>query len=58
MGVIMIEAGPEKFAKIMSTPQTRAIAALDDMIIDLDTLKAYSKVDIECRESSFLPIDG
>ena len=58
MGVIMIEAGPEKFAKIMSTPQTRAIAALDDMIIDLDTLKAYSKVEIECRESSFLPIDG
>ncbi len=42
----------------MSTPQTRAIAALDDMIIDLDTLKAYSEIKMECQKSSYLPIDS
>jgi hypothetical protein len=58
MGVIMIEAGPEKFAKMISTPQTRVIAGQDDMIINLDTLIAYSEIKTGCTDSSFLSIDG
>ncbi len=58
MGVIMIEAGPEKFAKMISTPQTRVIAGQDGMIINLDTLSAYSEIKTGCQDSSFLSIDG
>lgn len=57
LGPIMIESGPEKHAKMISTSQTKVIAGQDNMVIDLDTLKAYSKIKIKPEESSFIPIE-
>jgi len=56
MGAMMIEAGPEKYAKMMSTKKTKVIAGQDGMIIDLDSLKVYTEIKGEPAESSFAPI--
>lgn len=56
MGAMMIEAGPEKYAKMMSTEKTEVIAGQDGMIIDLDSLKVYTEIKGEPAESSFVPI--
>ncbi|MDD4159887.1 MAG: MBL fold metallo-hydrolase [Synergistaceae bacterium] len=58
LGVVMIEAGPEKYAKMISTPQTRVIAGEDGMIIDLNTLAAYSEIRKGSAEISFRAIDS
>ena len=57
MGIMMIETGPEKYAKMMSTEKTKAIAGQDGMIIDLDSLKVYAETKVEPAENSFVPIE-
>ena len=57
MGIMMIETGPEKYAKMMSTEKTKAIAGQDGMIIDLDSLKVYAEIKVEPAENSFVPIE-
>ncbi len=57
MGVVMIEAGPEKFAKMMSTDKTRVIAGLDGMVVDLDSLKAYAGPPETISEGDYRPIE-
>ena len=57
MGVIMIEAGPEKYAKMISTEKTRVIAGRDGMVIDLDTLKAYAEAAGAVSCDTFMPIE-
>lgn len=57
MGVIMIEAGPEKYAKMISTEETRVIAGRDGMVIDLDTLKAYAEAAVAVSCDTFMPIE-
>ncbi|NLD06427.1 MAG: MBL fold metallo-hydrolase [Synergistaceae bacterium] len=58
LGPLIIESGPEKYAKMISTPQTKVIASRDGMIIDLDTLGVYSEIKTEPAESTFIAIDG
>ena len=57
MGVIMIEAGPEKYAKMISTEKTKVIAGRDGMVIDLDTLKAYAEAAGAVSCDTFMPIE-
>jgi len=57
MGVIMIEAGPEKYAKMISTEKTKVIAGRDGMVIDLDTLKAYAEAAVAVSCDTFMPIE-
>lgn len=57
MGIMMIETDPEKYAKMMSTEKTKAIAGQDGMIIDLDSLKVYAEIKGEPAENSFVPIE-
>ena len=58
MGVIMIDAGPEKYAKMMSTDKTKVIAGLDGMVVDLDTLKTYAEVPVISSGCTFAPTEG
>ena len=44
MGVKLINNGPEKLAKTLSTAQTRVVAGQDGMIINLDNLKIFSPI--------------
>lgn len=44
MGVVLIEMGPEKYAKQISTEQTKVLAGKDGMVVNLDTLKVYSPI--------------
>lgn len=53
MGVIMIEAGPDKFAKMISTDQTRVIAGEDGMVVNLDTLEVYREIPAAVPASVF-----
>lgn len=53
MGVIMIEAGPDKFAKIISTDQTRVVAGEDGMVVNLDTLEVYREIPAAVPASVF-----
>ena len=57
MGVIMIEAGPEKYAKMISTEKTKVIAGRDGMVIDLDTLKAYAEAEAQAPCCTFVPTE-
>lgn len=57
MGVVMIEAGPEKFAKMISTEKTRMIAGKDGMVIDLDLLKAFYEKEGCAAESTFVAME-
>lgn len=53
MGVIMIEAGPDKFAKMISTDQTRVVAGEDGMVVNLDTLEVYREIPAAVPASVF-----
>ena len=44
MGIKMIDQGPEKYAKEMSTPYTKVIAGQDGMTVNLDSLTVYAPI--------------
>ena len=57
MGVVLIENGPEKYAKQISTEQTKVLAGKDGMVIDLDTLKVYSPISRERTADEYQTIE-
>lgn len=57
MGSMIIDSGPERNIKMMSTKETKVIAGQDGMIVDLDSLKIYEEIRGEPIESSYALIE-
>ena len=54
MGAMLVEAGPEKYAARISTPQTLVLAGEDGMVVDLDTLKVYAPEPLPKTETKYI----
>lgn len=56
MGAWLVDAGPEKYAEKIQTPQTRVAAGQDRMVIDLDTLKIWGSCETQKSEREYRAI--
>ncbi|MCE5201927.1 MAG: MBL fold metallo-hydrolase [Synergistaceae bacterium] len=56
MGLVLLENGPEAYAKQISTDQTRVVAGQDGMVINLETLKVLAPVERPKEETEYRAI--